>query len=176
MAFWDDGTPGSGPYWSKIAGFRRDLRSPAPPAIYCASVSRNLRCVSPIVRPTPTSVSDNVRRKWPSIARRTVYYCAPLHIAPPTFWTVSLQITGHEPPARQSFVRTPLGHSVRTRAGREGRPSRGSRSPRSCLRVVRRRVWWRRPGGREGAPEGDGMTMGIILWPGRLRRITVNAP
>ena len=62
------------------AGFRRDLGRRAPPAIYCASVSPNLRCVSAIVRRTPASVSDNVRRKWPSIARRAVYYCAPLHL------------------------------------------------------------------------------------------------
>jgi hypothetical protein len=49
-------------------------------AVYCASVSPNLRCVSANVRRTPASVSANVRRKWPSIARRTVYYCAPLQL------------------------------------------------------------------------------------------------
>lgn len=52
----------------------------APAIAYCASVSPNLRCVSSIVRQTAASVSDNVRRKWPSIAHRTVRYCASLHI------------------------------------------------------------------------------------------------
>jgi hypothetical protein len=47
---------------------------------YCASVSPNLGCVSAIVRPTPASVSDNLRRKPASIARRAVYYCAPLQL------------------------------------------------------------------------------------------------
>ena len=64
----------------KTAGFRRDLGRRAPPVGYCASVP-SVRCVSRNVRPTPSSVSDNVRRKWPSIARRTVHYCAPLQIA-----------------------------------------------------------------------------------------------
>ena len=67
----------------KTAGFRRDLGRRAPPVGYCASVSPNLRCVSANVRQTAASVSDNVRRKWPSIARRTVHYCAPLHLPAP---------------------------------------------------------------------------------------------
>lgn len=45
------------------------------------NVSPNLRCVSANVRHTPVSVSANVRRKWPSIARRAVHYCAPLQIS-----------------------------------------------------------------------------------------------
>jgi hypothetical protein len=53
----------------------------APAVVYCASVSPNLRCVSANVRQTAASVSDNVRRKWPSIARRAIHYCAPLHVA-----------------------------------------------------------------------------------------------
>jgi hypothetical protein len=56
----------------------------ASQAIYCASVSPSVRCVATIVRRTPTSVSDNVRRKWPSIARRTVHHCARLHVAAPS--------------------------------------------------------------------------------------------
>jgi hypothetical protein len=52
----------------------------ASQAIYCASVSPTVRCVSTIVRRTAPSVSANVRRKWPSIARRDVYYCTPLHV------------------------------------------------------------------------------------------------
>jgi hypothetical protein len=32
------------------------------------------------VRRTPASVSDNVRRKWPSIARWAVHHCAPLQL------------------------------------------------------------------------------------------------
>ena len=56
-------------------------RRPCVTAIYCASVSPGVRCVSTIVRRTPASVSDNVRRKWPSIARRAVHYCAPLHLS-----------------------------------------------------------------------------------------------
>ena len=39
-----------------------------------------MRCVSTIVRRTPASVSDNLRRKRPSIARRAVHHCAPLHL------------------------------------------------------------------------------------------------
>jgi hypothetical protein len=52
----------------------------APASVYCASVSPNLRCVSAIVRQTAASVSGNVRRKRPSIARLAVHHCAPLHI------------------------------------------------------------------------------------------------
>ena len=52
----------------------------APQATYCASVSQNVRCVSTIVRLEPASVSDNVRRKRRSIARRAVHYCAPLQL------------------------------------------------------------------------------------------------
>jgi hypothetical protein len=61
-----------------------DLTEPhrAPAIVYCASVSPNLRCVSAIVRQTAASVSANVRRKWPSIARRAVHYCASLHLSP----------------------------------------------------------------------------------------------
>jgi hypothetical protein len=54
----------------------------APAAIYCASVSPSVRCVSRKVRRTPASVSDNVRRKGPVIARRAVHHCAPLQLKP----------------------------------------------------------------------------------------------
>ena len=63
------------------ASLRVENGGRAPAVIYCASVSPNLRCVSANVRRTPASVSDNLRRKWPSIARRTVYYCASLQLA-----------------------------------------------------------------------------------------------
>jgi hypothetical protein len=53
----------------------------APVAIYCASVSPNLRCVSANVRHRLRSVSDNVRRKRPSIARLPHFDCASLHLA-----------------------------------------------------------------------------------------------
>jgi hypothetical protein len=73
--------PGVLTHWrKKPPDFRQDLGRRAPRVIYCASVSPNLRCVSTIVRPTPTSVSDNVRRKRPSIARLAVYHCASLHV------------------------------------------------------------------------------------------------
>jgi hypothetical protein len=52
----------------------------ASQAIYCASVSPSVRCVSPIVRLKPSSVSDNVRRKRRSIARRAIHHCAPLQL------------------------------------------------------------------------------------------------
>jgi hypothetical protein len=42
--------------------FWRDSGRRAPVVIYCASVSPIVGCVSAIVRPRPTSVSDNVRR------------------------------------------------------------------------------------------------------------------
>jgi hypothetical protein len=64
----------------KTADFRQDLGRRAPRVIYCASVSPNVRCVSTIVRPTPASVSDNLRRKRCSIARRAVHHCAPLQL------------------------------------------------------------------------------------------------
>jgi hypothetical protein len=51
--------------------------------VYCASVSQSVRCVSTNVRRTPASVSDNVLRKGPSIARLADHHCAPLHIAGP---------------------------------------------------------------------------------------------
>ena len=47
----------------------------APPIFYCASVSPIVRCVSPIVRRTPASVSADVRRKRCSIARREMASC-----------------------------------------------------------------------------------------------------
>jgi hypothetical protein len=59
----------------KTADLRPDHGRRAPRVIYCASVSLNLRCVSTIVRPTPTCVSY--------IARRAVHYCAPLHLSAP---------------------------------------------------------------------------------------------
>jgi hypothetical protein len=46
----------------------RDLGCRALPVVYCAPVSQSARCVSTIVRPTPTSVSDNVRQKPAFIA------------------------------------------------------------------------------------------------------------
>jgi hypothetical protein len=52
----------------------------APAVVYCASVSPNVRCVSAIVRRTPVSVSDNVRRKPAFIARQAAHHCAPLHL------------------------------------------------------------------------------------------------
>jgi hypothetical protein len=102
----------------KTADFRQDLGRRAPRVIYCASVSPNLRCVSTIVRPTPTCVSDNVRRKWPSIARRAVHYCAPLHL--------------------QSRPCSPT--SRRRTARRDGSPGRRGRfpAPRRKLRAVLR--------------------------------------
>jgi hypothetical protein len=45
-----------------------------------ASVSPSLRSVSNSVRQTHPSVSANLPRKRPSIARRAVHHCAPLHI------------------------------------------------------------------------------------------------
>jgi hypothetical protein len=48
----------------------------ASQTIYCASVSPSVRCVSTIMRRTPASVSDNVRRKRPSIARPAVHRSA----------------------------------------------------------------------------------------------------
>jgi hypothetical protein len=64
----------------KAAGFRRDLGRRAPRVIYCASVSPNVRCVSANVRLTLASVSHNVRRKRPSIARLPHFDCAPLQV------------------------------------------------------------------------------------------------
>jgi hypothetical protein len=55
----------------------------APMTVYCASVSSSVRCVSTSVRRTPASVSDNVRRERPSIARRAVHHCAPLQLSQP---------------------------------------------------------------------------------------------
>jgi hypothetical protein len=46
-----------------------------------ASVSNNVRSVSDSVRRTGASVSANLRRKPPLIARRAGYDCAPLHVA-----------------------------------------------------------------------------------------------
>jgi hypothetical protein len=77
----------------KTAGFRRDLGRRAPPVGYCASVSPSGRCVSRNVRPPPSSVSDNVRRKWPSIARRTVHYCAPLQVSGRSAPSLSAHLT-----------------------------------------------------------------------------------
>ena len=53
----------------------------ASQAIYCASVSPSLRYVSSNVRLTLASVSRNVRRKRPSIARLPHFDCAPLQLA-----------------------------------------------------------------------------------------------
>jgi len=58
---------------SKAAVVRRET-------IDCASVSPSVRCVPPVVRRRPASVSDNVRWKWRSIARRAVHHCALLHL------------------------------------------------------------------------------------------------
>jgi hypothetical protein len=52
----------------------------APTIVYCASVSPNVRCVSANVRRTAASVSNNLRRKRPSIARLPHFDCAPLHL------------------------------------------------------------------------------------------------
>jgi len=72
------------PQWNGIRpSYQRDRNYREPPFIDCASVSPSVRCVSPIVRRTRLSVSRNLRRKRRSIARRTVYHCAPLHIATP---------------------------------------------------------------------------------------------
>ena len=46
--------------------------------VYCASVSPSVRCVSLIVRQSPGSVSDNVRRKPTFIARQIVLRAATL--------------------------------------------------------------------------------------------------
>jgi hypothetical protein len=64
---------GQRPQWAEYGGR-------ASQAIYCASVSPSVRYVSSNVRLTLASVSRNVRRKWPSIARRAVHDCAPLHL------------------------------------------------------------------------------------------------
>jgi len=45
-----------------------------------ASVSHSMRSVSNDVRQSIPSVSANLRRKLPLIARRAVYDCAPLHV------------------------------------------------------------------------------------------------
>jgi hypothetical protein len=45
----------------------------APAANYCASVSPNVRFVSPIVLEMVLSVSSDVRRNWWSIASRAIY-------------------------------------------------------------------------------------------------------
>ena len=46
-----------------------------------ASVSHSMRSVSNDVRESIPSVSANLRRKLPLIARRAVYDCAPLHVS-----------------------------------------------------------------------------------------------
>ena len=46
-----------------------------------ASVSPSLRSVANNLRRDTPIVSANLRRKPPLIARRTVYDCAPLHVA-----------------------------------------------------------------------------------------------
>jgi len=52
----------------------------APAAIYCASVSPSVRCVSTILRRTPASLPQKVRWKQRSVARRGVHHCAPLQV------------------------------------------------------------------------------------------------
>ncbi|MBS0641258.1 MAG: plasmid pRiA4b ORF-3 family protein, partial [Proteobacteria bacterium] len=60
------------------------------------SVSPNVRCVSAIVRRRLGSVSDNVRRKRASIARRAIYYCAPLQ--PGIVYPRLIEAVGRCPP------------------------------------------------------------------------------
>jgi hypothetical protein len=64
----------------KVQTLPRQPSSRASQAIYCASVSSNLRCVSANVDLTLGSVSRNVRRKQPSIARLPYFDCAPLQL------------------------------------------------------------------------------------------------
>jgi hypothetical protein len=54
----------------------------APPAIYCASVSSNMRCVSVTVRRAPGYVSANVLWKPVFIGHRVVHHCGPLQVVP----------------------------------------------------------------------------------------------
>ena len=49
-----------------------------------ASVSTSVRSISNSVRRTHPTVSANLRRKLPLIARRAVHHCAPLHVVPAT--------------------------------------------------------------------------------------------
>ena len=71
------------PKWNGIRpAYQRDRNYRAPTILYCASVSPIVRCVSANVRQTATSVSDNLRRKGPSIARRAVHHCASLQVGP----------------------------------------------------------------------------------------------
>ena len=60
-------------------GCRPDHGHHAPPAMYCASVSPIVRCVSANVRRTPASVSAKLRTIECSIARLAIHKCASLH-------------------------------------------------------------------------------------------------
>jgi hypothetical protein len=60
------GTPLGSKRWSCVAGH------------LLPSISPSVHCVSTIVRRTPASVSDNVRRKRRPIVRRTVHHYTPI--------------------------------------------------------------------------------------------------
>ncbi len=108
-------------------------RRPATPSVsrICVepldltSVSPSLRSVSNSVRRTHPSVSANLRRKRPSIARRAVHHCAPLHIAGARQQEAdaprSLQHPGH----KTARTQRPGLH----RQGRTGRPFRSHADP-----------------------------------------------
>ena len=75
---------GNRPFSARIS---QQLRRPATPShAFCVELL-DLASVSPIVRPISNSVRRNhptvsadLRRKPPLIARRTVHHCAPLHV------------------------------------------------------------------------------------------------